>query len=225
MIKKDTSHWIDQSEISSYLHDVRRYQPLTREEEKITLQKIRAGCERSREALINSSLRFVISMAKQYQNQGLSLNDLISEGNYGLIKAAERFDDGKEVRFLSYAVWWIRQSILQSLHENSRTIRLPVNVINDMNHLRGEMPDDALDGDTPESLLGLPKLSSLDVPLDEEGNSYHDILEDSAAQRTDLAFADDRVHLMAKLKSILSTLNESEEYVITHYFGRLPDIY
>jgi RNA polymerase primary sigma factor len=168
---KDTSHWIDQSEINLYLYDVRKYPALTREEEFKLIDKIKTGCQKSKDLLIYSNLRFVISMAKQYQNQGLSLSDLISEGNYGLIKAAERYNyDQTNVRFLSYAVWWVKQSMLQSLHENSRAIRLPVNIINEMNKLRKETPKEysADENETPTSILGLPTITYLDAPFDDD---------------------------------------------------------
>lgn len=222
MIKKDTSHWIDQNEISTYLYDVRRFAPLTREEETNLIAKIKQGCERSKEQLIYSNLRFVISMAKQYQNQGLDIADLISEGNIGLVKAAERFDyDQSNVRFLSYAVWWIKQSILQSLHDNSRVIRLPVNRINDMNKERKDVPAGTVPStdENEKPKIHLPTVSQLDRPLDEEGNTYHDVIEDVSAERPDLAFADDRTMLLERLKTILAKLNDSERYVITKYFG------
>jgi RNA polymerase primary sigma factor len=221
MIKKNTSHWIDQTEISTYLYDVRRFSALTRDEEAKVIERIKQGCEKSKERLIYSNLRFVISMAKQYQGQGLDLPDLISEGNLGLVKAAERFDyDQSEVRFLSYAVWWIKQSILQSLHDNARTIRLPVNIINEINKLRKDAPKEYVE-DTEKSLAiaNLPKITLLDQPMDEEGNSFHDIIEDESVERPDLAFSDDRTQLVERLKNILSKLNESEKYVVIKYFG------
>jgi RNA polymerase primary sigma factor len=221
MIKDNTSHWIDQSEITSYLHDVRKHQPLTREQETELIQKIKTGCNKSKERLIYSNLRFVLSMAKQYQNQGLPLPDLISEGNYGLIKAAERFDyEQNKVRFLSYAVWWIKQSILQSLHENSRTIRLPVNIINEMNKLRKEAPKEFGEPTgTPNQVLGLPTMTYLDTPFDDEGNSMYELIEDVNSVRPDLLFSDDKDNLLNRLKVILSNLTESEQYVVAKYFG------
>ena len=160
-MKNSTYHWIDQSEINRYLQDVRKYPILTRNEENNLIEKIKKGCQKSKDILIQSNLRFVIKMAKQYQNQGLSIGDLISEGNYGLIKAAERYDyNQKDVRFLSYAIWWVKQSILQSLNENSRSIRLPVNIINEMNKLRKTAPTEFKSiPDSPESILNLPAVA------------------------------------------------------------------
>jgi RNA polymerase primary sigma factor len=217
--KQNTAHWVDQREIITYLQDVRKYPTLTREQEFELIKKIKEGCQKSKDLLIYSNLRFVITTAKQYLNQGLGLNDLISEGNYGLIKAAERFNyDQTEVRFLSYAVWWIRQSILQSLHENSRAIRLPVNKITMLNDYRKNMQPEIVDVD-PYAALKLPTTGQLDQPIDEEGNSFYDVIEDSSCERVDLAYPDDRKQLTQQLINLLSSLNESESYVITKHFG------
>jgi RNA polymerase primary sigma factor len=221
-MKNNTHHWIDQSEINRYLQDVRKYPTLTREEENKLIIKIKNGCEKSKDTLIHSNLRFVIKMAKQYQNQGLSMSDLISEGNYGLLKAAQRYDYNQtEVRFLSYAIWWVKQSMLQSLHENSRSIRLPVNVINEMNKLRKTAPTEFKPiPDSPESILGLPTIKYLDAPNNNEEEIYnYDIIEDVNAERPDLIFADDRTMLELRLKKVLSNLSESERYVAIKYFG------
>ena len=198
MTKQNTAHWIDQREIITYLQDVRKYPTLTREEELELIQLIKSGCQKSKDRLIYSNLRFVITMAKQYVGQGLDLNDLISEGNYGLIKAAERYDyDQTDVRFLSYAVWWVRQSILQSLHENSRSIRLPVNKINELNEFRKTLQQETYDID-PNAALMLPTVGQLDQPIDDEGNSFYDIIQDDSCERVDLKFPDDRTQLILK---------------------------
>ena len=221
-MKNSTYHWIDQSEINRYLQDVRKYPILTRNEENNLIEKIKQGCQKSKDILIQSNLRFVIKMAKQYQNQGLSIGDLISEGNYGLIKAAERYDyNQKDVRFLSYAIWWVKQSILQSLNENSRSIRLPVNIINEMNKLRKTAPTEFKSiPDSPESILNLPTIKYLDAPINGDEESYnYDIIEDVNAHRPDLTFADDRTILDIQLKKILSHLTDSERYVAIKYFG------
>jgi RNA polymerase primary sigma factor len=219
MSKLNTAHWIDQREIITYLQDVRKYSTLTREEETKLIQKIKTGCGKSKDRLIYSNLRFVITMAKQYVNQGLDLSDLISEGNFGLIKAAERYDyDQTDVRFLSYAVWWIRQSILQSLHENSRAIRLPVNKINDLNEYKRNLEPELIDTDVHAALM-LPTVGQLDQPIDDEGSSFYDIIQDENCERVDLKFPDDRTQLILQLKNLLNKLNDSEKYVITKYFG------
>jgi len=219
MTKQNTAHWIDQREIITYLQDVRKYSTLTREEEFNLIQLIKSGCQKSKDRLIYSNLRFVITMAKQYIGQGLDLTDLISEGNYGLIKAAERYDYNQtDVRFLSYAVWWVRQSILQSLHENSRAIRLPVNKINELNEFKKAMQPETTDID-PHAALMLPTVGQLDQPIDDEGSSFYDIIQDESCERVDLLFPDDRTKLILKLKALLNKLNESEKYVIIKYFG------
>lgn len=219
MTKLNTAHWIDQREITTYLQDVRKYSTLTREEETTLIQKIKTGCGKSKDRLIYSNLRFVITMAKQYVNQGLDLNDLISEGNFGLIKAAERYNyDQTDVRFLSYAVWWIRQSILQSLHENSRVIRLPVNKINDLNEYKRNLEPELIDSN-PHATLMLPTVGQLDQPIDNEGGSFYDIIQDNNSERIDLNYPDDRTQLIKQLKNLLNNLNDSEKYVITKYFG------
>jgi len=219
---KDTSHWIDQTEIATYLLDVRKYNVLSREEELMVLEKIKNGCPESKKKLVHSNLRFVISMAKQYQNQGLDFADLVSEGNYGLLKALDRFDYHQtKVRFLSYAVHWIRQSILQALHEDSRIIRLPVNIINELIELRKEDPKELTDEeiDKLNKYEELPKVIRLDQEIDEDGNSLHDILEDKSVVRMDLNFIDDKTKLLYKLKTALSELNKKELYVITKFYG------
>jgi RNA polymerase primary sigma factor len=219
-INKDTSHWINQIEINRYLHDVRKFKILTRDEENELIVKIRMGCEKSKEKLIYTNLRFVISMVKQYQNQGLSLGDLINEGNIGLIKAAERFDYTQtEIKFISYAVWWIKQSILHSLHENSRLIRLPVNVINDMLKIRKEKPTEFEEITSANAQLSIPTMSYLDAPYDEDGGSMYDVIEDIDSVRPDIDYPDDKIILSDGLRVILKNLKATEAYVITKHFG------
>ena len=122
--------------ISIYLKDVRKNNVITPEEELKLAKRIAAGDKKAIDKLVNSNLRFVISVAKDYQNQGVPLADLISEGNYGLITAAKRFDHTRGYRFISYAVWWVKQGILQCLNDNSRTVRLPANMINKMSKVK-----------------------------------------------------------------------------------------
>src|SRR6195952_3773710 len=122
--------------LDMYLQDIGRVELITADEEVILAQKIKQGDQRALDKLVKANLRFVVSVSKQYQNQGLSLPDLINEGNLGLIKAAQRFDETKGFKFISYAVWWIRQSILQAIAEQSRMVRLPLNQIGAMNKVR-----------------------------------------------------------------------------------------
>ena len=123
----------DSQSLDKYLQEIGREQLLTVEEEVELSQRIRRGDHRAQDILVRSNLRFVVSVAKQYQNQGLSLPDLINEGNMGLIKAAEKFDETRGFKFISYAVWWIRQTILQALAEQSRIVRLPLNQVSAVN--------------------------------------------------------------------------------------------
>ena len=141
MSTTNTKRFIDTSEesISMYLKDVRKLSMLKPEEEEVLTKKVKEGDKRAMDQLIKSNLRFVISIAKEYQNQGLPLADLIAEGNLGLIKAAHKFDPDRKNRFISYAVWWIKQSIIQSLNDNARTVRLPVNITNNIAKLKREM--------------------------------------------------------------------------------------
>ena len=125
--------------IAKYFKDVRKSVILTPDEEVELAKKIKKGDAKAIDKLVKANLKFVISIAKDYQNQGLPLSDLISEGNYGLIKAANRFDHKRGFRFISYAVWWIRQSILQSLNDNARMVRLPANIINKLSYLNKEI--------------------------------------------------------------------------------------
>src|SRR5712675_3116020 len=125
----------DSQAVEKYLQEISKIGMITPEEETILAQKIKMGDQRALERLTTANLRFVVSVAKQYQHQGLSLSDLINEGNLGLIKAAQRFDETKGFKFISYAVWWIRQSILQALAEQSRIVRLPLNKIGSINKI------------------------------------------------------------------------------------------
>lgn len=217
---ENTSHWINQNEIIKYLQDIRKYKPLTRDEENELIRKIKNGCDESKNLLIKSNLRFVIKKAKNYQNQGLTLSDLIAEGNYGLIKAAQRFDyEQTQVRFLSYAIWWIKQSILESLHQNSRTIRLPINVITDMINMKKEV----LNQNSPMEYnvlreMGLPIMSYLDKPTGEDNVNMYELIEDVDSPRPD-KFSDDNNILFKKLKSLLDKLTDTEQIVITKNFG------
>lgn len=219
MNKQTTNHYIDQKEIQAYLYDVRKYKALTKAEEIELIKKIKSGCEESKKLLIYTNLRFVIKMAKQYKNQGLDFADLVSEGNYGLLKAAERYNyDQHDIRFLSYAVWWVRQSILQSLHENSRIIRLPVNIINEATKLAKKNPISDEIPETAHPLINKSGITRFDLEMD-EGGSLYDIIEDPNSMRPDIKFSTDEANLLMKLKSLLNYLTESEQFIIVKYFG------
>ena len=133
------NYFINYGDIKEYLHDVKKYKITTKEEEIEIIKRIKNGDEKAKELLVCGNLRFVISIAKKYQNLGFELKELISEGNLGLMKAVDKFDYSSEnIRFLTYAVWWIRQSIINFLNENSRLIRLPVNIINEISAFKKE---------------------------------------------------------------------------------------
>ncbi len=161
-MKQKSAIPINQEEISVYLKDVRKLKVMTPERERVLADKMLSGKislkekEEIKKEILEGNLRFVITVSKQYQNQGLDLPDLIAEGNYGLMKAIENFDWSKKLRFISYAVWWIRQSILQSLNENARTIRLPVNVVQELHKAKKELDKNGTE--LPEKFITLPSM-------------------------------------------------------------------
>ena len=166
--------------------------------------------------LLEGNLRFVITVSKQYQNQGLDLPDLIAEGNYGLMKAIENFDWTKGLRFISYAVWWVRQSILQSLNENARTIRLPVNVVQELHRAKKEL--DSAGVALPEKFATLPYTINLDKPLNEEGDTLLDIIVNPNAELADANLSTEDT-LKKKLIEMLDVLDNRERVIIEDYFG------
>jgi RNA polymerase primary sigma factor len=172
--------------------------------------------EQIQQELLEGNLRFVITVSKQYQNQGLDLSDLIAEGNYGLMKAIENFDWTKGLRFISYAVWWVRQSILQSLNENARTIRLPVNVVQELHRAKKEL--DSAGVALPEKFATLPYTINLDNPLNEEGDTLLDILNNPNAELADVNLSTEDT-LKKKLLEMLDVLDNRERVIIEDYFG------
>ena len=166
--------------------------------------------------LLEGNLRFVITVAKQYQNQGLDFPDLIAEGNLGLMKAIENFDWSKKLRFISYAVWWVRQSILQSLNENARTIRLPVNVVQELHKAKKELERGGME--LPDKFANLPYTINLDNPLNEEGDTLVDILNNPNAEAPDAGLSTEDT-LKDKLLNMLDVLDDREKTIIQDYFG------
>ena len=222
--------------LDKYLQEISHDSMITVNEEVELAQRIRQGDQVAMEKLVRANLRFVVSVAKQYQNQGLSLPDLISEGNIGLIKAAERFDETRGFKFINYAVWWIRQSILQALAEQSRNIRLPLNQVGLLNkigresalfeqqHQRRPMADELSD------ILGIPaeKIEeamshsgssiSVDAPFVEgEDNSLLDVLPSSDTPTTDRSLMHES--LATEIDRALSTLSEREKEILQMLFG------
>ncbi|MFM6942050.1 MAG: RNA polymerase sigma factor RpoD/SigA, partial [Aquirufa sp.] len=202
----------------------------------ILAQKIRDGDQLSLERLTKANLRFVVSVAKQYQNQGLSFGDLINEGNLGLIKAAQRFDETRGFKFISYAVWWIRQSILQALAEQSRIVRLPLNRVGSLNKISktfSELEQKFEREPSPEELAEVLEIStgevvdtlkisgrhvSMDAPFVQgEENSLLDVLENDSEDKPDSGLINDS--LRREVQRALSTLTQREADVVTLYFG------
>lgn len=222
--------------LEKYLQEIGREELITAEEEVILAAKIREGDQRALDRLTKANLRFVVSVAKQYQNQGLSLPDLINEGNLGLIKAAKRFDETRGFKFISYAVWWIRQSILQALAEQSRIVRLPLNQVGSLNKiskayskLEQEFEREP-SADELASILELPsekiadtmkvsgKHISMDAPFVQgEENSLLDVLENQDSPRADNFLMNES--LQKEIERSLSTLTEREREVIKLFFG------
>lgn len=222
MKEKNSGVPINQDEIQSYLKDIRKKKVMTPQREKELAELMKSGLlsqseiDKINKEVLEGNLRFVITVAKQYQNQGLDLSDLIAEGNYGLMKAIKNFDWSKDLRFISYAVWWIKQSILQSLNENARTIRLPTNVVQDLHRAKREL--DAKGGELDIKFASLPSMIDLDTEINEDGDSFLDILKNDDAQMPDEVFNSKDV-LKTKLLGLLTCLDERERVIIEDYFG------
>jgi len=222
MKEKNLGIPINQEEIQSYLKDIRKKKVMTPEREKQLAELMKSDTltleerEKVNKELLEGNLRFVITVAKQYQNQGLDLPDLIAEGNFGLMKAIKNFDWNKDLRFISYAVWWIKQSILQSLNENARTIRLPTNVVQDLHRAKKEV--DKKGGELDERFTGLPSMIDLDMDINEEGDTLFDVLKNDEADMPDESFNTKDI-LKTKLLGLLTCLDEREKTIIEDYFG------
>ena len=225
-----------QQMLDQYLQEIGSI-PLLKPEEEVSLAKrIKAGDEAALQHLVRSNLRFVVSVAKRYQGQGLTLSDLINEGNYGLIKAAQRFDETRGFKFISYAVWWIRQAILQALAEQSRVVRLPLNRIGIISKIRkatarltqqhGRKPtveELAEELDLPvqkvrDALMHTARHVSMDAPFsDDDDNSLLDVLPDTDGRTPDEQLVDDSLKI--DIERALSTLSDREAEIARLYFG------
>lgn len=223
--------------LDMYLQDIGRVELITAQEEVTLAQKIKQGDQQALDKLVKANLRFVVSVSKQYQNQGLSLPDLINEGNFGLIKAAQRFDETRGFKFISYAVWWIRQSILQALAEQSRIVRLPLNKIGAINKINKTMsmleqdlerePSfdelsevlDMLPQDISDTMRNNSRHMSMDAPLSahEDGGTMYDLLKNEASQNPDKQLLSESLQL--EIYRALGTLTEREADVIKLFFG------
>ena len=222
--------------LDKYLQDIGHEELLTLDEEVELAQRIREGDSKALEKLTRANLRFVVSVAKQYQNQGLSLPDLINEGNIGLIKAARKFDETRGFKFISYAVWWIRQSILQAIAEQGRPVRLPLNQVSSVNKInkalnkfeqenerRPSVEEIASSTDLPqekieEAIKANTKQVSMDAPFkDGEESSLADVLYSEDSPSTDAELL--KQSLREEMAMALSVLNERERNVITAFYG------
>lgn len=223
--------------LDKYLQDIGREELITAEEEVELARKIKAGDQKALEKLTKANLRFVVSVAKQYQNQGLTLPDLINEGNLGLIKAAQKFDETRGFKFISYAVWWIRQSILQALAEQARIVRLPLNQVGSLNKINKafsrleqeferapsaeelaealEVPEEKI----KESLNVAGRHVSVDAPLsaNEDGGTLIDVMVNTESERTDSGLMNES--LQREIERSLSTLTDKEREIIRLFFG------
>lgn len=234
IVKSITNRQVES--LDKYLQDISKVELISAEEEVILAQKIKAGDTKAFDKLVKANLRFVVSVAKQYQNQGLGLPDLINEGNLGLIKAAQKFDETKGFKFISYAVWWIRQTILQAIAEQSRIIRLPLNQIGSLNRILKEISlleqklgrkpseDEIADAlllpkeKLSKALRLMPRHYSVDAPLikGEEGTMI-DILPDSDTPETDSGLIYESLN--KEILRSLNTLTEKEREVIKLFYG------
>lgn len=236
IIKKQVTNR-EEISLDKYLQEIGRVKLLTTDEEVELGKKVRNGDKTALETLVNANLRFVITVAKQYQNQGLSLPDLINEGNLGLIKAAQRFDETRGFKFISYSVWWIRQSIQQALDEKARIVKLPsnrlrlitqinrtVSRLEQENHIEPsheqvasllKIPPDSVEEVIMSSLLSI----SLDAPFNNEGehSNLYDVLFNDESLRPDMNLDIKSLHY--EVEQVLSTLRDTEAAIIRFYFG------
>jgi RNA polymerase primary sigma factor len=222
--------------LDKYLQDISKIDLINAQEEVELAQRIKAGDAVALERLTTANLRFVVSVAKQYQNQGLTLPDLINEGNVGLVKAAKRFDETRGFKFISYAVWWIRQAILQALAEQARIVRLPLNKIGSINkinkafsyleqaHQRPPSPEEIAKelemtvSDVKQSLKNSGRHVSMDAPLiDGENSSLYDVLDYGDSPRPDQALIQSSLHI--EITRALDTLSPREADVIKLFYG------
>jgi len=214
---------INTEELQYYLKDIRKIKLITheRQEEIIQLFKNKHLTVEERNKLkmefVTGNLRFVITVAKLYQNQGLDLLDLINEGNIGLLKAIERFDPTSGVKFISYAVWWVKQSIMSSLNENGRTIRIPSNLIQEaQKKKKTEFNED--EQISAESSVTLPYCVGLFDEINEEGDQLIDLIRDPNEQNPEL-YLNNREEVRKRVNAVLSVLDEREKIIIEKYFG------
>ncbi len=235
IIKQITNR--ESASLDMYLQDIGRVELITADEEVVLAQKIKQGDQKALDKLVKANLRFVVSVSKQYQNQGLSLPDLINEGNMGLIKAAQRFDETRGFKFISYAVWWIRQSILQALAEQSRIVRLPLNkigAINKINKTHSKLEQELEREPSPEEIAEVIDLTakdvvesmktqarhlSMDAPIgnSDDGGSMYELMEGEHNEAPDKELL---LHsLRSEIERSLNSLTPREADVVRLYYG------
>jgi len=217
--------------IEQYLKEIRKFPPFTKEEERIVIDKAKAGNRQAYDELMNRNLRFVVSVAKKYQNQGLPLDELIQEGNFGLITAFKKFEVDRNFKFITYAVWWIRQSIMKAIHDNARVIRLPLNVIMELsklNKVKKELEQELGRSLTTDELLELTDneevanavkynygIIDIDAPRTENDKDLNHILPNKSAADMQITIED----IKDELKYILDDFSERERDILIMYFG------
>ncbi|HEY9047107.1 MAG TPA: RNA polymerase sigma factor RpoD/SigA [Ohtaekwangia sp.] len=222
--------------LDKYLHEIGRIDLITAEEEVNLAQRIKAGDQAALEKLVKANLRFVVSVAKQYQNNGLSLGDMINEGNAGLVKAAMRFDETRGFKFISYAVWWIRQSIMQALAEQSRVVRIPLNrigILSKLNRTFASLEQKFQREPSPQELAEVMDMPSEEIQetvqmgirhvsinapfVQGEENGLLDVLEDASEETPDSGVINNSLH--QDIQRTLSTLSRREADIISLYYG------
>jgi len=220
--------------VDKYLKDVSKLGMITREEEIELAKRIKKGDQLAVDKLVESNLRFVISVAKQYQNRGLSFEDLISEGNIGLIKAVYKFDETKEIKFISYAVWWIRQSIMKAIAEKSRMVYIPLNKINSISKVNKAIQVLELElkrqptieeiskhtklkeSEVDECIMISSRHISMDTPINEEGDTLYELFENKGSKPDSELMSDS---LKTNITAVLSTLPKRESEILSLHFG------
>jgi len=217
--------------IDNYLKEIRKFPPFDKEEERIVIDKAKAGDRAAYEELMNRNLRFVVSVAKKYQNQGLPLEELISEGNVGLVAAFKRFDVKHDVKFITYAVWWIKQAIMKAIHDNAKTIRLPLNIIMEISKLKKfrleleqeygralttqEVLELSEDEEIAKALLYNYGMIDLNEPQTDNDKDLGHILPDTEVTNIQVTLED----IKDELKFILEDFSERERDILIMYFG------
>ncbi len=226
----------DTQSLDKYLHEIGKVSLITADEEVELTRRVRQGDNQALAKMVNANLRFVVSVSKQYQNQGLSLPDLINEGNLGLIKAAQRFDETRGFKFISYAVWWIRQSILQAMAEQARIVRLPLNKIGSINKVNRKFADleqryereptiseiavelEMAPDEIKDAIYSSPRHVSMDAPLnDEDDGSLYDVMTNNDSPSPDTTLLNDS--LSQEIERSLSTLTLKEATILRYFFG------